>query len=197
MGRILAIYGSPRRGGNTEILTDRAVEGAESAGASVDRIYLRDVAISPCLEIYGCLETGRCVIQDDFQDVYDKLVSCDGMIISSPVFFYAVSSHTKMLMDRCQSFWVRKYWREKKPYTRTQYEKKALFISVGATNGKKLFDGCLLSMGFFLDTLDMELWRSLLYRGLDGRGEVLGHQEYLDECRRAGQDLAKTLQSGE
>jgi multimeric flavodoxin WrbA len=196
MVRILAIYGSPRRGGNTAILTDQAVEGAESAGANVERIVLRDVAISPCLEIYGCLETGRCVIQDDFQAVYDKLTACDGMIISSPVFFYAVSSHTKMLMDRCQSLWVRKYWRDKKPYGRTQYEKKALFISVGATKGKKLFDGCLLSMRFFLDALDMELWQSFLYRGLDGRGEVLGHQEYLDQCRQAGMDLARILEKG-
>ncbi len=112
---VLALYGSPRRKGNTAQLLKRSVEGARAAGAEVEEIMLRDLKMSPCLEIYGCKETGRCIIKDDFQSVYDKLASCQGLILASPIFFYTVSAHTKMLMDRCQSLWVKKYWIEKPP----------------------------------------------------------------------------------
>ena len=188
--KILAIHGSPRRGGNTSTLLSRAVAGVRSAGGHVDEIVLRDLKMSPCLEIYACKENGRCIIQDDFQKVYDQLLECDGIIIASPIFFYAVSAHTKILMDRCQSLWVKKYWIERQsPAEPRPKQKKGLFISVGATTGKKLFDGALLTVRYFLDPLDAELWRSLLYRGLDGKEEVRAHPEYLDEAFNAGVDL--------
>jgi multimeric flavodoxin WrbA len=167
--------------------------GARAAGASVEEIVLRDLKMSPCLEIYGCKETGRCVIQDDFQRVYDSLVACNGIMLGSPMFFYTVSAHTKILMDRCQSLWVKKYWIHKTPYGKKDYVRKGLFISVGATRGKRLFDGALLSIRYFFDTFDAELWKSLLYRGLDFEGDVVKHPEYLDEAYASGKALAEAL----
>ena len=82
MNKILAIYGSPRRKGNTSTLLNRAVEGASAAGAEVEKVFLRDLKMSPCLEIYGCKETGLCVIQDDFQKVCDKLLASHGIMLS-------------------------------------------------------------------------------------------------------------------
>lgn len=193
MGRILAIYGSPRRKGNTSMLLRRAVEGARDAGAIVDEVVLRDLKMLPCLEIYGCKETGRCVINDDFQKLSDQLVACDGLMLASPIFFYAVSALTKIFIDRCQSLWVKKYWIDKRPHRQDIVKRKCLFISVGATSGKKLFDGPILTMRTFLDTVDMELWRSLLYRGLDFEGDVLKHPEYLEEAFQAGKDLQHAI----
>ena len=149
--------------------------------------------MSPCLEIYGCKHTGRCVIKDDFQSVYDRLSQCQGLILASPIFFYTVSSHTKMLMDRCQSFWVKKYWLQKNATDRRNLIKKGLFISVGATKGKRLFEGALLTVRYFLETLDIGLWRSLLYRGLDFEGDVLKHPEYLEEACTSGRELVEAL----
>ena len=194
MKEILAIYGSPRCKGNTTILLDQAVEGAVDAGAQVEKIVLRDLKMSPCLEIYGCKEKGRCVIQDDFQKIYDQLLWCHGLMLASPIFFYAVSAHTKILMDRCQSLWVKKYWIDKIPYGQWEPKRKGLFISVGATKGKKLFDGPLLTIKYFFDVLDMELWKALLYRGLDFEGDVLKHPEYLQEAYETGKEMALAFQ---
>ena len=190
---ILAIYGSPRRRGNSSRLLDEAVLGAQSEGATVEKIVLRDLKMSPCLEIYGCKKEGRCVIQDDFQGVREQLLACRGVMLASPIFFYTVSAHTKILMDRCQSLWVKKYWVEQVDRHERQITRKGLFISVGATRGKKLFDGTLLTVKYFFDVLDAELWRSLLYRGLDLEGDILQHPDYLEEARQAGRDLAKAL----
>ncbi|UCF72091.1 MAG: flavodoxin family protein [Deltaproteobacteria bacterium] len=189
MFKILAIYGSPRKEGNTSLLLKKATQGAIEAGAEVDEVVLRDLKISPCLEIYGCKETGRCVIQDDFQKVYDQILSCNGVMLASPVFFYSVSAHTKILMDRCQSLWAKKYWVEKTPIGNHKAKRRGLFISAGATKGKRLFDGTILSIRYFFDALDVELWRSLLYRGLDFEGDVLKHSEFLEEAYQAGKEL--------
>jgi len=195
MVKILAIYGSPRRKGNTTLLLKNAVKGAIEAGAEVEEVILRDLKMSPCLEIYGCKETGRCVIQDDFQQVYDKLLSCQGLMLASPIFFYTVSAHTKILMDRCQSLWVKRYWLEKNTIESPKATRKGLFISVGATKGKRLFEGTLLSIRYFFEILDTELWRSLLYRSLDLERDILGHPEYLLEAHRSGKELVQAIQN--
>ena len=193
MGKILAIYGSPRREGNTAALLRQAVQGARDEGTEVEELVLRDLKISPCLEIYGCKKDGRCVIQDDFQMVYDRLLACRGLMLASPIFFYTVSAHTKLFMDRCQSLWVKKYWLDKVPFGQWQAKRRGLFLAAGATRGKKLFDGALLTVKYFFDTLDMELWRSLLYRGLDFEGDVLNHPAYLEEARLAGRQLSEAI----
>ncbi|MGD2185690.1 MAG: flavodoxin family protein [Desulfobacterales bacterium] len=191
--KIVAIYGSPRRKGNTAALLKKAVEGARHSGADVEEIVLRDLKISPCLEIYGCLQAGECAIKDDFQLVRDKILHAHGLMLASPVFFYAVSSHTKILMDRFQSLWVKKYWVDKIPNEEQNIKRKGLFISAGATKGKKLFDGMLLSIRYFFDVLDMELWKALLYRELDFQDDVLKHPQYLEEAFEAGKGFVSAI----
>jgi multimeric flavodoxin WrbA len=191
--KIIAIYGSPRRKGNTATLLQKAVEGARDAGAEVEEIVLRDLKISPCLEIYGCKNAGECRLKDDFQTARDQILAARGLMLASPVFFYTVSAHTKILMDRFQSLWVKKYWIDNAPEPVSQVQRKALFISVGATRGKKLFDGILLSLRYFFDVIDMQLWKSLLYRGLDFEGDVLKFPQYLDEAYRAGKEFVEAI----
>lgn len=194
MVKIIAIYGSPRRDGNSAALLKKAVAGAREQGAQVDEVFLRDYKISPCMEIYGCINTGKCAIRDDFPEILEKLEASDGIMLASPIFFYSVSAHTKIFMDRCQSLWVRKYWIEKQPFSGALETRKGLFISVGATSGKKLFDGAILTVKYFFDVLSAGLWRSVLCRGVDRKGEIDRHQEFLDESFLAGRDLAKVLQ---
>ncbi len=195
MADIIALYGSPRRGGNTARLLQEAVAGAREAGAEVEEIYLRDLKISPCLEIFQCIKTGECAIKDEFPEVLAKLQQARGIMLASPIFFYTVSAHTKIFMDRCQSLWVNKYWREKTPFGDWTEKRKGLFISVGATSGKRLFDGALLTVKYFFDVLDAKLGPSLLYRNLDHKGEVLRHPEYLAEAKAAGGELAAAIHS--
>jgi multimeric flavodoxin WrbA len=193
MEKIVAIYGSPRRKGNTATLLRHAVQGAMEAGAEVDEIVLRDYKISPCLEIYGCKQTGKCVIPDDFHSVCDRILAARGVMFASPIFFYTVSSHSKMLMDRCQSLWVKKYWIDRVPFDNREWKRKGLFLSVGATQGKKLFEGPMLTVKYFFDTLDTELWKSLCFRGIDFEGDIEKHPDYLEQARSAGAELAAAI----
>ena len=196
MPTITAIYGSPRRSGNTATLLKHAVVGARSAGAVVDEIVLRDQRISPCMELYACKKGGNCAINDDFTAVRDRLLSADAIMIASPIFFYSVSAHTKTLMDRCQSLWVKKNWSAAGAGRASPTIKNALFISAGATQGKKLFDGALLTARYFLDVLDARLWRTLLVRGVDLYGDIYKHPEHLTAAYQAGRDLATAAAIG-
>ncbi|MBN2418910.1 MAG: flavodoxin family protein [Deltaproteobacteria bacterium] len=194
MIKLCAIFGSPRRKGNTSLLLRRSIDGARDAGAEVNEIILRDKKFSPCLEIYGCKNSGQCVIRDDFHEIVDQMLESQGVILASPIFFYSVSAHTKMLIDRCQSLWMKKYYIEKADRNNWVPKRKGLFISLGATKGKKLFDGPLLTIRYFFDVLDMTLHKSLLYRGIDLEGEINDYPEYLEEAYQAGKDLVKAIE---
>jgi len=195
MKKVVAIYGSPRRKGNTALLLQEAVRGAREAGAEVEEVVLRDLKMSPCLELYECKNSGRCAIQDDFQKVYESILTSQAVMLASPIFFYSVSAHTKILMDRCQSLWVKKHWLKEATSEQGPSGRKGLFISVGATKGKKLFDGTLLTVRYYFEAIDCELWKSLLYRELDFEGDVLEHREYLEEAHQAGTDLIRAIES--
>jgi len=193
MADIIALYGSPRRKGNTASLLDKAVLGAQDQGASVESVFLRDLEISPCLEIYTCTETGECAIQDDYQALQNKILAARGIMLASPIFFYTVSTHTKAFMDRCQCLWVKKYWIDGIPFGKGEVRRRGLFISAGASHGKKLFDGVLLTIKYFFDVFDADVWEKLLYRGLDQSDDVEKHPEYLEEAYKTGQRMAREL----
>ena len=187
--KVLGIMGSPRRQSNTEILLDKALEGAREAGAEVEKVLVSKLKISPCLEIYACRKDGNCAIKDDMQLLYKKLLEADHVIFASPMFFYGVTSQAKAMIDRCQALWVRKHvlgmGKEDKR------ERRGLFISVGATRGAKLFDGAVLTVKYFFEAIGVEYSGDLLVRGIDNKGQIREHPAALEDAFRLGQQLVR------
>ncbi len=99
--KVLGIMGSPRIGGNTQILLDVALKEACSAGATAETLLVDRLKISPCREYYGCLKDGNCVIRDDMDAIYPQLISADIVIVAAPMFFYGLTSQVKALIDHC------------------------------------------------------------------------------------------------
>jgi multimeric flavodoxin WrbA len=187
--RVLGLFGSPRRGGNTEILLEEALRGAEKEGAKVERLYLSDFTITPCKECHGCDETGDCVILDDMEKIYPKLLEADIVILASPIFFYGVTAWTKALIDRSQALWVRKYLLKDPRLGKEGKKRKGFFISLGATKGKKVFEGSILTVKYFFDTLNADYAGDLLFRGVESKGDILKHPEALQQAFEAGRKL--------
>ena len=86
--KVLGIYGSSRKGGNSDMLLDEALRGARSAGGDISAIYVRDMKISGCLNCGGCDKTGQCVIDDGMQELYPVLENAEVIIVATPIFFY-------------------------------------------------------------------------------------------------------------
>jgi multimeric flavodoxin WrbA len=174
---------------------DWFVEGVEEAGGHAERYHLRSLKISPCLEIYACRRVGRCALQDDMQPLYEALRETDAIALASPVMFYGVSAHTKAFIDRCQAFWCIKYLRKEAVSRSALRERKGVFLSVGGSKGKKIFEGPLLTFRYFLDTLDAKLWKSLTYREIDDKGDIERHPEARNEARQLGRDLVDAVRA--
>ena len=98
--KIMGILGSARQGGNTEVMLDAALEEAQNNGVLIDKILLRDKSIAPCDGCMGCTQTGKCIIEDDAQEILEKMVESDGIIWATPVYFWSMTGQTKPLMDR-------------------------------------------------------------------------------------------------
>jgi len=187
--KVLGIFGSPRKNGNTETLLREYLRGCRDAKAEVEEVYLRDLKITPCLEIYACRKDGKCPIRDDMQNLYGKIVEAEILALASPVFFYSVSAQAKAFIDRCQAFWSKKYLL-KQPIAPGKGPRKGVFISVGGSQGEKVFDGALMTMRYFFDSVDMIFYKSLLYRGIDEKGEIVRHPTALAEAYGLGKEMA-------
>lgn len=191
--KALGIFGSPRRGGNTEVLLKEVLKGAEREGAKTDRIYLTDYAITPCKECHGCDQTGQCVILDDMEKIYPKLLESDIIVLASPIFFYGVTAWAKALIDRSQALWAKKYLLKDPSLGKEGRKRKGFFISVGATKGQKVFEGAILTAKYFFDTFNAEYAGELLFRGVDGKGDILKNPEALQQAFEAGRKLVKEM----
>jgi multimeric flavodoxin WrbA len=189
--KVLGLFGSPRRGGNTDLLLEEMLKGAEEAGAQIERIVITELKFSPCIECHGCDETGECVLDDDMAKVYPKLLEAGWIILASPIFFYGVTAWTKALIDRVQSLWVRKYRLKLAPEDQER-RRKGFFISVGATRGEKLFDGALLTVKYFFDALGLEFAGQLLFKGVEGKGDIRSHPTALRQAFEAGKASANS-----
>jgi len=189
--KVLGIFGSPRRGGNTELLLEEALKGAEAGGADVERLFLVDFTIIPCKECHGCDQTGECVILDDMQKIYPKLLEADVIILASPIFFYGVTAWAKALIDRSQALWARKYLLKDPSLGKGGKKRKGFFISVGATKGQKVFEGSILTAKYFFDTFNAEYSGELVFRGVEAKDDISKHPEALQQAFEAGRRLVQ------
>jgi len=189
--KVLAIAGSPRRGGNTDLLLQEVIAGAESGGAEVKRIVLSELSIAPCRHCDRCLEAGCCAVDDDMQWIYNDLRVADRLVIASPIFFMGLTAQTKAMIDRCQALWVIKHVLKLPVASNGGQERRGLFISVGGTRGPKLFEPALATIKIWFKTLDVIYAGDLLFRAIDERGAIAQHPTALRDAFTAGQGLAK------
>ncbi len=190
--KILGIMGSPRLRGNTDLLLDEALRGAKDSGAEVEKLLVDKLKIEPCREYYGCFRDGNCVIRDDMDSVYSRLLEADAVIVASPIFFYGPSAQVKALIDRCQALWARRYVLKTLPGS----AKKGAFIGVGATRGPNLFQGSILTVRYFFQAFGVKYAAELLVRGVDKKGEIREHPTTLAEAYALGQKLVRETVTG-
>jgi multimeric flavodoxin WrbA len=187
---VLGISTSPREGGNTDILLGEALAGAEAAGARVQYLSLRAIAIAPCSECNACARTGVCRIQDDYHAVLRKMLAADRLILATPVFFMGPCAQAKLLIDRCQCLWSRKYVLKQPIAPDGPPDRRAMVIAVGGSKSKKMFESVRLTMKYWLDALGCAYAANLFVNQVDQRGEVRTHAEAMKAAFRLGQALA-------
>ena len=102
--KVLAIYGSPRRTGNTAQMMDAALS-VLPADAEIEKVYLGEQKFSGCGSCRACKTTGYCVVKDDMQTIYEKMIWAEIILFGSPSQFSDVSVDIKKLMER--TWWMK------------------------------------------------------------------------------------------
>lgn len=186
MAYVLGIAGSPRRGGNTEVLLDMALEGARSNGARVEKIVLNELHFRPCQECGGCNETGACILEDGLKSIYEKVRKADAIVVASPIFFGSVTGQLKSMIDRFQCFWVLKYVLKK---IRHPKRKKGIFLCTGGFKKRKFFRNAKSVVKTFFATIDADYAGELFYGGADGKTTLKRSNRILNKAFRIGVGL--------
>ena len=187
--KVLGIRGSPRRGGNSEMLLDSALAGAASRGAEIEKLSITDYRIAPCSNCDECRKTGQCtIINDDMEIFYRKFATLDRLILATPIFFVSVPSLLKAMIDRCQSLWVAKYVLDR-PIAEKSENRKGLFIAVGHRDKPREFEPAIAVAKVFFAILNVGYVGSLTYGGIEGKGEIVSHPTALKEAFEAGAKL--------
>jgi arsenate reductase len=181
---VVGLQGSPRRKGNSRFLLDTFLSATASFGAETRMIEVDRANILPCKEYTVCETKGYCPIDDDMRsEIYGLIRRADIVVAATPVFFYNMSAQLKGLIDRCQTFWARKYrlrWRDPRRKT-----KKGYLLSMAATRGNTLFDAIHLTMQYFYDAIDAEYAGHLTYRGIEGPKDMARHETVVEDVQRA------------
>ncbi|HEX3001565.1 MAG TPA: flavodoxin family protein, partial [Methanoregula sp.] len=179
---------------NAARLLNRAREGAEDAGCSVERINLANLCFEDCQEMFFCKDHETCTMDDDMQQLYPKIREADGIIIATPIMCMGIPGKLKSFMDRCQVFYMAKYHRKESliPVDK-QATRRALFICISGMKIPETFVGARLTTKAFCDIIDCRYADELLINDMDTLVDVTRHPELLEASYRKGHALGHGL----
>jgi multimeric flavodoxin WrbA len=190
---IVALLGSPLQG-NSALLLNHAISGAEEAGATVVQYHVPCLKFSPCMEFGFCKKYPMCQIEDEVSQLIPTLANANGFIIATPVMTMGVPGVLKTFMDRGQVFFYAKYVR-KDPLVSAELRKtrKTLVLSISGMNLPENFDGIMQTMHSYCDIIDSPIMDTVLVRGMDTILDLNTRPDILKEAHDKGVELAHAI----
>jgi multimeric flavodoxin WrbA len=177
--KVLGIVGSPRRHGNTEILVDEILKGAEEVGACTEKVILNELDISPCRACNACHKIGECVQEDDMKELLEKMEKSQVWVLGTPVYWWGPTAQFKTFLDR---------WYGAGEVT---FKGRRVVITIplgGGATYARYTKGILTEV---VGYLGMDLVATVIAPGAHSLGAVRGHDEVLAEARRAGREAVE------
>jgi len=195
MPRILAVAASARREGNSDTALHQALAGVrqEAPDAEIETLVPYELTVTPCRSCNGCWNTGRCVVNDQMQEIYAKFAAADHVVVASPLYFTSLPGHFKVLIDRFQCFWARTYRLGRPPEPR----RIGMFLCTGAMDRERYYQSTLTIVKTWMSTINMGCPVSRFYPGLDGRKALEAREDYLSDAREAGARLMRLVARGQ
>ena len=159
---ILIFSGSPRKGGNTDLLVEAFAKGV-SQKHHVEVVSVHDYKVNPCMGCNACFKNkaNACVQNDEMSLIYEKMSRADMLVIASPVYFYGLSAQLKAVIDRLHN-----------PIRDTFRIKKMALLLVGAATLPELFDSILAQYRLCLNFFKLEDVGHVLVRGFKDKGDI-------------------------
>lgn len=183
MSKVLAVIGSPRQGGNTEILVSQIAEGAASVGAAVEMVRLGDLHIRECDGCHVCWRGRLCSKDDDMRPLYEKIAACDAIVFATPVYWYGPTALMKAFVDRFVYF----NCEANRPMVRGKRAAAAVVLEeTHEETWRPVVDFFRKSLAY----LEMDLADTIVVPGVGDKGAIRKESQRLKEARRLGAALA-------
>lgn len=164
MRKILILTGSPRKGGNSDLMAEAFKAGAEKAGHQVTLVRCADLKINGCLACDQCFSQGRaCVVDDDFNQLAPLLESHDLLALAAPVYWYTFPAQLKAALDKFYALMV-----AQRPFG----FKETVLLGCGEDTAENMFDGMARTYELIIGFLKMEDRGRVWAPGVLKKGEV-------------------------
>ena len=190
--KVCAFVGSPKKNGNVDLLISQVLNGARSRGAETRKIYLNDLHIKPCQSCGINPSPKYCLFNDDMEEVYTMLESCDTIVLGSPVYFDTVTAQTKLMIDRCNCLMpyvehTDGAWGFKR---RIKKRKRGVFVAVAGPDQE--FETILTAAKGFFKWANTELNKTILYQHADNElGSVKNDKKTMSQAFEAGVQITE------
>ena len=193
--KVLGISGSPHRHGNTETLLDSFLAGAKTAGASVEKVVLRDLDYTPCQGCNACHKTGDCILQDDAITLFDKILKADSIAVASPIYSMGITAELKGLIDRGQYLWARKFILKTLFFPNEHIiQHKGVFISTAGLSWDNVFDAAFPAITAFFNGVGFEYYDNIIANNMDEFKGIRNHPTALKDAFEKGQKVVGVLE---
>lgn len=192
---ILGLSGSPRRHANSETLLDQVLSGASEAGAETEKIIAAGFRnLHPCVNCGHCLKTGRCRVQDEMQEIYPKLDRADGLVVASPIYFMGVSAFLKIIIDRCQCYWSRKYVLKQPLFPEDPKRiRKGFFLATAGHDKPVVFKGAKMTVKSVFDVLNVSYMGEYFATSMENPKDILNVEGAMSSVYDMGKRLVEEL----
>lgn len=178
--KVLGISGSMRKNGNTAELVGTILGRCEEGGVRTEFISLAGRKILPCLGCEKCKEKKWCIIEnDDWDEVMQKVMKCDVLVIGSPTYYYDVGGQVKNFIDRTYSLY----------HDRKLAGKKGVAVAVHANKGASR---TIQTLEGFLSTHEFASLGSVKGQGYH-EGDVLKDEDAMKKARKIGDKIVRLL----
>jgi multimeric flavodoxin WrbA len=180
--QVLGIVGSPRRGGNTEILVDEALKGAEESGALIEKVILNELNIKPCQACNSCYKTGKCIQNDDMISLQERMKESNVWILGTPIYWWGPTAQFKAFLDRWYS-----------PIHEDFKAKQVILVIPFGGSHERYARHTVRMLKDVFKYLNIEIFESILVPGVFSRGVVKKDIKVLARVRNAGQSVVNAL----
>ncbi|MDI6742269.1 MAG: flavodoxin family protein [Smithella sp.] len=186
--KVLGIMGSPRVGGNSDVLLDDALAGGKEAGAQLEKIILDRLKISGCKDCKKCNDTGLCVLKDDMPEIHNKILEADAIIHSVPVYFWSMTAQMKAYLDRwCALFDAE--WKWHKAYYPKMKGKRIGLITVCGDPDVHTADPIVHSFKSTVDMTKMK-WIGAVMASASEKGDIVRDAKVREQAFELGSKAA-------
>ncbi len=190
--KIIALLGSPRVGGNTDVLLNEVIRGLTQYKTDIKKYELLKLRIKPCVACYKCGEIGNCICNDDMDKLFKEFDAADVIIFATPLYFNSVSSISKLMIDRCHGLWASKYIYKESLIDRDKKRMGIFICTAGAKQGEDGFIGAEVVADLFFRSVNTKLYKKLLVDNTD-KMPVSDRSEILLNAYEIGEELYNLL----